>query len=119
MRGVSSPNDFVLWVVGGDEDNWNPAFLYFAKRDGYNLNRRHLEAATIAALYHRFAAPNRRVLLFCSDREEAERVESMGARPLVADKARRLYLVEPSWLMLTEGRPTQQARAATGAGRPR
>jgi hypothetical protein len=98
VRAKSLPGDFVLWVVGGDADNWNPAFLYFAKRDGYNLNRTQLRPETLLALYHRFAGPQHRVLLFCSDRDSAMRVESMGARSLAADKARRLYLVEPAWL---------------------
>jgi hypothetical protein len=96
----SSPDDFVIWVVGGDDDNWNPAFLYFAKRDGYNLNRSHLERATLRALYERFAGRGR-VLLFSSDRTEDEQIESLGAHPVAADKARRLYLVEPSWLAST------------------
>jgi hypothetical protein len=98
VRAESSPDDFVIWVVGGDDDNWNPAFLYFAKRDGNNLNRTRLDPETLTALYNGFASRHRRVLLFCSDRDSAERVESMGARSLAAEKARRLYLLEPSWL---------------------
>jgi hypothetical protein len=98
VRANTRADDFVLWVVGGDDDNWNPAFLYFAKRDGENLNRTHLERETLAALYHRFVGPHRRVLLFCADREAAERVEALGAQPIAVEKARRLYVLEPSWV---------------------
>jgi hypothetical protein len=99
VKANTSANDFVVWVVNGDDDNWNPAFLYFAKRNGQNLNRSHLDRATLAALYRRFASGDRRVILFCADRDAADRVEAMGAAPIAAERARRLYLLEPSWLV--------------------
>jgi len=36
LQEVTSPKDFIVYALDGE--GWDPSYLYFAKRDGYNLD---------------------------------------------------------------------------------
>ena len=64
LRERTTPDDFVAYVVA-DTENWNPAYLYFAKRDGYNLHV--VELPSLPRLQLRYSASHRRFLVFSPD----------------------------------------------------
>ena len=94
----TDPRDFVVYVVTGDEGNWNPEYLYFAKRDGYNLWRGRLTRQDLATLYVRFAATHRALYVFSADAEADAALDALGAPEVAADRRRRLYRLEPGWI---------------------
>jgi hypothetical protein len=75
------PRDFVVYVVD-DHENWNPAYLYFAKRDGYNLRLHGLSHKSVEAIRSSFLPGHDRLLVFCP-------------RPFVRVCAGRLKMVAP------------------------
>ena len=97
----SRPDDFVVYVLGLREDNWDPAPLYFARRDGFNLSRTQVGHERLAELHRRFAGRYARFLVYCPPvaLEELDgRLERLGAQPLADGAPGRLYRLEPAWL---------------------
>lgn len=98
----SAADDFVVYVLGWREDNWEPTHLYFAQRDGSNLARSLVGYAELAALQRRFASRYGRFLVFCPAQglEDVDaRLQGLGARVLADDaNVGRLYRLEPAWL---------------------
>ena len=98
IQGLTDPRDFVVYVVATEEGNWNPEYLYFARRDGYNLWRGRLTRHDLAALYVRFAGSYRRLFVFSADEEADVALDALGAPAVAMDRRRRLYRLEPGWL---------------------
>lgn len=97
----SRPDDFVVYVLGLREDNWDPAPLYFARRDGFNLSRAQVGHDRLAELHRRFAGRYGRFLVYCPPvaLEELDgRLTRLGAQPLADGSPGRLYRLEPAWL---------------------
>jgi hypothetical protein len=102
IRDRTSPDDFVIYVVESEDlRDWNPVFLYFAKRFGYNVTTRRLEhhRETLPRLERRFATAGR-LLVFCPRAVEprlAPLIESAKGDLFDAGAPGRLYrLGEPS-----------------------
>jgi hypothetical protein len=98
IQGLTDPNDFIVYVVAPGQGNWNPEYLYFAQREGYNLGQDRLTPDALAAVYVRFAASYRRLLIFCVDDSSNEKLKSLGAPVVATDRRRRLYRLEPRWI---------------------
>ncbi len=97
----SAEGDFVVYVLGVREDNWDPAPLYFARRDGHNLARGQVGHARLAELHRQFAGRYARFLLYCPPvalPELEDRLARLGARVLADGEPGRLYRLEPTWL---------------------
>ena len=95
IHGLTGRDDFVVYVLEGHEGKWNPAYLYFAQRDGCNIAATQLERRTLAHIRERFAASYRRFLVFCADADAAAALRQLGARPVAEGKARHLYEIDP------------------------
>jgi len=99
IRRSTSPDDFVVYLVESrDFRDWNPVFLYFAQRRGYNVTTRRVERhpAVLARLHARYGPSSRRFVVFCpsgAGTRLATLVESQGARLLEADPSGRLYQI--------------------------
>jgi hypothetical protein len=64
IRDRTDPGDFVVYVVD-DHENWNPAYLYFAKRDGFNLHLHGLSRKALGQLRSKFSPGHGRFFVFC------------------------------------------------------
>jgi hypothetical protein len=100
IRDSTREDDFVVYLVESEDfEDWNPVFLYFAKRQGYNVTSRRFARrpeilASIEKRHHRGAG---RFLFFCPAPATARFepiLESRGARLLEAGPAGRLYLLD-------------------------
>ena len=98
IREHTSPDDFVVYVLGAHEDHWNPAYLYFAKRDGCDVARTQVDRQTLARLYARHAAGYRRFFVFDPQPVSDRALRRLGAEPVAMGKSRHLYRVDPSLL---------------------
>lgn len=97
----SAENDFVVYVLGVREDNWDPAPLYFAQRDGHNLARSQVGHARLAELHRQFAGRYARFLVYCPPAALPElegRLARLGAQVVADGQPGRLYRLEPAWL---------------------
>jgi hypothetical protein len=97
----SRQDDFVVYVLGLREDNWDPAPLYFARRHGQNLARSQVSYAHLAGLQRQFAGRYARFLLYCPPvalPELEPRLARLGAQVLADGEPGRLYRLEPAWL---------------------
>jgi len=102
LASQTTPDDFVVFVLGWREDNWEPSHLYFARRDGVNLARQRVAYADLAALHRQFAGRTRRFLVFTPAQGQGDvdaPLQALGARVLADDPGiGRLYRLEPAWL---------------------
>jgi hypothetical protein len=100
IRERTEADDFVVYVLDTeDRRDWNPVFLYFAKRDGYNLSHKRVSPRVLSSIRARFAPQYRRVLLFCPsglEPELRERLAAARAAPLDTGPPGFLYLLEGS-----------------------
>jgi len=93
----SGARDFVVYLLDSEDGrDWNAVFLYFARRDGYNLTRPRVKRKVLANVYARYASGYQRFLIFCPEPLVwlAPRLESFGARLLEAGPRGRLYQIE-------------------------
>jgi hypothetical protein len=96
VRDRTSPGDFVIYVVESEDlRDWNPVFLYFAKRFGENVTTRRIEhhRDTLPRLERRFSNAGR-LLVFCPRAVEprlAPLIESAGGELFEAGTPGRLY----------------------------
>ncbi len=80
IRERTSADDFVVYVLDtADRRDWNPVFLYFAKRDGYNLSHKRVNTRVLSSVLARFGPRYRRVLLFCPVELRPELKSRLGA----------------------------------------
>jgi hypothetical protein len=97
VRQWTALEDFVLYVVESDDfRDWNPVFLDFAKRRGFNVTTRRLERhpGYLTRLNRRYGRKGGRFLVFCHPEAApplGPRLESAGARLLEASRLGRLY----------------------------
>jgi hypothetical protein len=94
----SQAGDFVVYILETrDFEDWNPVFLYFAKRDGYNLPMRRVKPRVLANLYTRYAPHYARFLIFCPASLHDtlwKRLESLDATLFEAGPNGILYRLE-------------------------
>jgi len=113
VRARTEPQDYVIYVYAGAPNNWTPAYLYFARRDGRNLLAAETTPARVAAIaaeaYGRFP----RVLLFTVQPDVARALRDAGAEALVSDRRRSLLRVDGA---LVAG--TLSATGESAPGRP-
>lgn len=99
IREKTAPTDFVVYVLDTeDRRDWNPVFLYFAKRDGYNLPRKRVGRRVLSRVQRRFGEDYARCLVFCpsglTSTLEPRLVEA-GALLYEAGPPGSLYLLTP------------------------
>jgi hypothetical protein len=95
LQGQTASGDFILYLVDGPERDYSPAFLYFARRDGYNLWRpEELSRGKHDEIRSTYGPRYRRLLLFCPRglaRAAGPRLRAL-APPIVGEgDAGRLY----------------------------
>jgi Dolichyl-phosphate-mannose-protein mannosyltransferase len=94
----TSADDFVVYVLDtADRRDWNPVFLYFAKRDGYNLSHKRVSPRVLSSIRARFGTKYRRIVLFCPLKlrnELRSRLESAGAAPVDVGPPGYLYRLD-------------------------
>jgi hypothetical protein len=99
IRDSTREDDFVVYLMESEDfEDWNPVFLYFAKRQGYNLTTRRFarRPEILAAIEERHHRGPGRFLFFCPAGVTARFepiLESLAARLLEAGPAGRLYEV--------------------------
>lgn len=98
IRERTSTDDFVVYVLDTeDRRDWNPVFLYFAKRDGYNLSHKRVIPRVLSSIVARFGPQYRRILVFCPEQlrvELEERLEVSGAVLVDAGPPGYLYRLD-------------------------
>jgi hypothetical protein len=96
IREWTTPADFVVYLVDSEPEDWNPAYLYFAKRDGYNIPRSDFSAATLMRVYRSYEPRYRRVFVACPTRPRilCLRLEGWGLPLAAAGFSGRLYRME-------------------------
>jgi hypothetical protein len=96
IREWTTPADFVVYLVDSEPEDWNPAYLYFAKRDGYNIPRSDFSAATLMRVYRSYEPRYRRVFVACPTRPRilCLRLEGWGLPLAAAGLSGRLYRME-------------------------
>jgi hypothetical protein len=114
-------NDFVFYVIEAEQPNWLPAFLYFAKREGYNLPYTQVRPEELAHLRATLPLSGRRPLLFCPSvllGALGETLPSLGLKLDESPSVGALYLLEtpPRELQALHSEPSPErgfeARAA-------
>jgi hypothetical protein len=101
IREEARPDDFVIYLLDTDDGrDWNPVFLYFAGRDGYNLTRARFgrRPDVLEGIRARFAPEYARVLVFCPaamSPKFTERLEALGGKLYAAAPAGFLYELYP------------------------
>jgi hypothetical protein len=99
IRDATRVDDFVVYLMESEDfEDWNPVFLYFAKRQGYNVTTRRFarRPEILAAIEKRHHRGPGRFLFFCPAGVTARFepiLESLAARLLEAGPAGRLYEV--------------------------
>jgi hypothetical protein len=81
IRTHTTAGDFVVYIVTSDPD-WNPAYLYFAKRDGYDLFYDDVEPAILGRIRTQHAGDHARFLVFCPDGLVSPLAPSLARLPL-------------------------------------
>ena len=96
IREWTDPADFVIYLVDSEPEDWNPSYLYFAKRDGYNVPRSDFSAATLVSVYRSYERRYRRVFVACPTRPRilSLRLEGWGFPLAAAGASGRLYRME-------------------------
>lgn len=101
IREETRPEDFVVYLLDTDDGrDWNPVFLYFAGRDGYNLTRARFgrRPQVLEGIRARFAPEYARVLVYCPaamSPKYTERLEALGGKLYAAAPAGFLYELRP------------------------
>jgi hypothetical protein len=97
IRLETHEDDFVFYLVGSEEADWLPAFLYFAKREGYNLAYTGFESTNLRKISRKSGIAGRRLLVFCPESLEpllAKPLRSLATRLEVAPGIGGLYLLD-------------------------
>ena len=98
----TAPDDFVVYLVESqDFRDWNPVFLYFAQRRGYNVTTRRIERhpSILSHLEARYGSSSGRFVVFCPAKAAprlAPLIESQGARLVEAGPSGWLYRMKAS-----------------------
>jgi hypothetical protein len=92
IHAHTSRDDYVVYLIDGDTDDWDPAYLYFAGREGRNLPLGRATGAELAAVGAR--GRPRPVLVF-TFREEGQRLlRRLGYRVVAVEDRRGLFRLE-------------------------
>jgi hypothetical protein len=122
IRRTTAPEDFVVYLVESqDFRDWNPVFLYFAQRRGYNVTTRRIERhpSILARLEARYGSSSGRFVVFCPARAAprlAPLLESQGARLVEAGPSGWLYRMQAASRRRPDQRSSRQIET-TGPGR--
>jgi len=99
IRLETHPDDFVFYLVGSEEVDWLPAFLYFAKREGYNLAYTGFDANTLLKVSRKPGVSGRRLLVFCPESLEpvvAKQLRALSTPLEVAPGIGGVYVLDPT-----------------------
>lgn len=66
LQSQTTKTDFIIYVHPMEKLAWNPAFLYFAKRDGFNLVPSQLNRSFIEDIARKYRGPYDRILVYCA-----------------------------------------------------
>ena len=97
IQEVTRPDDFVVYLLDTDDGrDWNPVFLYFAQRDGYNLTRARFgrRPRVLEGVRARYGPEYGRVLVFCPaalSSKLAPQIEALGATLFAAASPGLIY----------------------------
>jgi hypothetical protein len=116
IREHTNPDDYVIYVFEGTTDDWNPAYLYFARRTGYDLPRSEATPARLAEVGAQAPRRFRRVLVFTSQLELRFALASLGAQSVASDRRHDLFRVDPGAWRRPPQPPDTRARLTRGAG---
>jgi hypothetical protein len=107
----TEPRDFIVYVVESDSGDWNTSFLYFAKRDGFNLPRPDLSAQNLTRIYLSYARRYPRFFVACPAHPRVlfRRLESWGLHLAAEGPSGRLYRMEQPALAREPGGPEQDS----------
>jgi hypothetical protein len=97
IRERTNADDYVIYTfpANGEADPWNPLYLYYAKRRGYDLPSGEVTPARLAAIRAQARDRFTRVLAF-SVREETHRVlAGIAGEPLASMGRRALFQLDP------------------------
>lgn len=96
LRTQTDPADFVVFVHRSESLSWNPAYLYFAKREGYNLVASRISRAALDDVALRFGDRYRRLFVFApafTGEEPVRALDALGLPVAAEGPAGRLYLL--------------------------
>jgi hypothetical protein len=96
IRAWTGPADFVVYLVDSEPEDWNPSYLYFAKRDGYNVPRSDFSAATLTRVHLSYARRYQHFFVACPRRPRilSLRLEGWGLPLAAAGPSGRLYRMQ-------------------------
>ena len=94
IRDHTSPDDYVIYVFDGTVDDWNPAFLYFARRDGYDLPGSLATPSRLSEIGALAQRRFRRVLVFTTRPESRAALLTLEDEPVASDRHRALFRVD-------------------------
>jgi hypothetical protein len=94
IRDHTLPGDYVVYVFEGTADDWNPSYLYFARRDGYNLPSSEATPARVAEVAGQARGRFPRVLAFTARPDVERALSEAGAQALASDRHRTLLRVD-------------------------
>ena len=99
LQAWTAPTDFVVYLVDSEPEDWNPSYLYFAKRDGYNIPRADFSAAMLMHVYGSYERRYQRIFVACPARPRilSLRLEGWGLPLAAAGPSGRLYrMIDPT-----------------------
>lgn len=64
LQNHTAARDFIVYVID-DHENWNPAYLYFARRDGLNLQVHHVSHRSLQRIWDTHGAGYSHYFLYC------------------------------------------------------
>jgi len=97
LRSRTSADDFVVYVHRSENLSWNPAYLYFAKREGFNLVATAISRPGLQEIASRFGPSYRRVLVFCPafvGQEPRRALDALGLEAEGESGEGKLYVLE-------------------------
>jgi hypothetical protein len=94
VRDHTLPGDYVVYVFEGTDDDWNPAYLYFARRDGYNLPSAEATPARVAEVAGQARGRFPRVLAFTARPDVERALSDAGAETVASEHHRTLLRVD-------------------------
>jgi hypothetical protein len=96
IREHSRADDYVIYLAprSSEVDPWNPLFLYYAKRRGYDLPAGQATPARLGAIRAEARGRFARVLVFSPDEKTRRLLTSLGGEPLASTRRVALFVLD-------------------------